>query len=457
MLQNINKKLWENYYECLKQRYSKLGPVKTLHLSSLSVLEGTSITINCDICISPNDVYTIENIEWVYRDIRNINAEDTQIDLLDENNIMSYEDGNLTLYNVQRFQEGLYWCKMGDTLSNYHYLYVTDESEPTIMVRPEEALNAQHPTPPLMLYSYGLKIFSSWSPWSPCSLCGMVGTCVRYGHCTISLLKFEQEDDEVESNEALSTEKSIQQRSKNEIDSISEQPTEYVNERLTEEEKISHRRLKRLAKNVLKMFQNKLPCRSSFTPRLIQEIPEIKNRKTEIMKKFCKVKCPTDTIYEVRDRNGKVIETANNSAGIFSLAQGIPELQPSVKRVTLYEKHGYSLNLKCPGNMNTDLPVVWKVGTKILDPNLIKIQSGGRISIDSREQIKFKSLRYADINIYSCWQRNTLSGVIRLEVSYDMPKNLDYRVIMLGAIPLISVFLYVYYRAWVGRKRNSSL
>lgn len=43
-LQNINKKLWENYYKCLKQRYSKLGPVKTLHLSSLSVLEGTSIT-----------------------------------------------------------------------------------------------------------------------------------------------------------------------------------------------------------------------------------------------------------------------------------------------------------------------------------------------------------------------------------------------------------------------------
>ncbi|XP_057322442.1 uncharacterized protein LOC130665847 isoform X2 [Microplitis mediator] len=441
-LQNINRKLWDYYYECLRKRYSDIGPEKALRLSSLSVLEGTSITLKCNICISPNDAYTIESIEWFYRDIRDINPEDTQIDTLDENIVMSSDDGALTLYNVQTFQEGLYWCKMINTLSDYYYLYVADENEPIITVRPEEAIEAQHPVPPLILYSYGLKVFSTWSPWSPCSLCNMIGTRVRYGHCTISLLEPPQENNE----------ESIEQVSKNMLEDISDE-TENVGEQLTTEEKISRERLKRLARKVLRMFQNQLPCRSSFTPRKIKEIYEIKTRKTEIMKKFCKVKCPHNVVYEVRDRNGRVIETANNSAGIFSLAQGVPEIQPSVKRITLYENHGYSLKLKCPGNMNIDLPIVWKIGTKILNPESLQKQSYGRIFIDSRQQINFKHLRYADINIYSCWQRNTLAGVIRLEVSYEMPKNLDYRVMMLGAIPLISVFLYVYYRAWRGRNR----
>lgn len=40
----------------------------------------------------------------------------------------------------------------------------------------------------------------------------------------------------------------------------------------------------------LNMFGNKIPCRSENTPLKIQNISDVKNRKSEIMQQYCKVK-----------------------------------------------------------------------------------------------------------------------------------------------------------------------
>lgn len=42
-------------------------------------------------------------------------------------------------------------------------------------------------------------------------------------------------------------------------------------------------------KTALSLFKNKLPCKSSLVPKQIQLMPIIKNRSTEIMKRYCKV------------------------------------------------------------------------------------------------------------------------------------------------------------------------
>lgn len=59
--------------------------------------------------------------------------------------------------------------------------------------------------------------------------------------------------------------------------------------------------------------------------------------------------CPEETIFEVKDKQGNVIETANNSAGIYSMLQGIPQLEPPIKRMLQYEKTGENIVISCPG------------------------------------------------------------------------------------------------------------
>lgn len=53
-------------------------------------------------------------------------------------------------------------------------------------------------------------------------------------------------------------------------------------------------------------------------------------------------------IFQVRDEKNNVLESANNSAGIYSMIQGIPEAL-SVTRVVIYEKHNKKIRLVCPG------------------------------------------------------------------------------------------------------------
>lgn len=60
-------------------------------------------------------------------------------------------------------------------------------------------------------------------------------------------------------------------------------------------------------------------------------------------------KCQRNIIFEVRDEKGNVLESANNSAGIYSMIQGIPQLLPSITRNVIYEKYNKKIKLVCPG------------------------------------------------------------------------------------------------------------
>lgn len=107
-------------------------------------------------------------------------------------------------------------------------------------------------------------------------------------------------------------------------------------------------------------------------------------------------------------------------------------------------------------NLNIDLPIVWQIGTKKINTQTINQQSQGRISVDFHNRIIFKKLRYADANIYSCWQRNELTGTVRLRVSYELTSEidkLDHRVLMLVSIPVVFTMLWVFWRAFQGRNR----
>lgn len=59
--------------------------------------------------------------------------------------------------------------------------------------------------------------------------------------------------------------------------------------------------------------------------------------------------CKEEQVFEVHDKMGNVIEKANNSAGIYSLAQGLPSIEPQVERRLQYEELGTDVVLRCPG------------------------------------------------------------------------------------------------------------
>nr|XP_012137770.1 PREDICTED: uncharacterized protein LOC105662123 [Megachile rotundata] len=204
---------------------------------------------------------------------------------------------------------------------------------------------------------------------------------------------------------------------------------------------------------ILDLFRNKLPCKSKHVPKELLNIPEIKNRQTEMMVRFCKIKCPQNKIFEVRDKQGNVIESANNSAGIYSMIQGVPVPPPTIIRTTIYQRYNKKAILICPGYLNADIPITWNVNNKILNPEVIKSQSQGRIYINPQMHIIFKSLKFEDSNVYSCWQKDKIIGVMKLTVTGELELQTNYSVIMIGGILIIIVFMMIFWKAFQGRKR----
>lgn len=54
-------------------------------------------------------------------------------------------------------------------------------------------------------------------------------------------------------------------------------------------------------------------------------------------------------VFEVRDERGNILESANNSAGIYSMVQSIPKPLPPVLRNVIYEERDKKIKLVCPG------------------------------------------------------------------------------------------------------------
>lgn len=47
-----------------------------------------------------------------------------------------------------------------------------------------------------------------------------------------------------------------------------------------------------------------------------------------------------------------------------------------------------------------DVPIVWQIDDKIINPSQIERQSNGRIRINSQKYVIFRSLRLEDAGIY---------------------------------------------------------
>lgn len=54
-------------------------------------------------------------------------------------------------------------------------------------------------------------------------------------------------------------------------------------------------------------------------------------------------------MFEVHDERGNILESANNSADIYSIIQGLPQPLPSIARNVIYEKYNKKIKLVCSG------------------------------------------------------------------------------------------------------------
>lgn len=60
-------------------------------------------------------------------------------------------------------------------------------------------------------------------------------------------------------------------------------------------------------------------------------------------------KCKDEAVYEVKDVHGNILEQANNSAGIYSMEQGMPPSEPHIEKSLEYRKANSDITLSCPG------------------------------------------------------------------------------------------------------------
>ncbi|GFQ67649.1 uncharacterized protein TNCT_337501, partial [Trichonephila clavata] len=62
------------------------------------------------------------------------------------------------------------------------------------------------------------------------------------------------------------------------------------------------------------------------------------------------IPCPSEaSIVLVTDKTGAVVDAVDNSKGIFSMHQPLPNLPALAKRITLYEEVESSIIVTCPG------------------------------------------------------------------------------------------------------------
>jgi len=62
-----------------------------------------------------------------------------------------------------------------------------------------------------------------------------------------------------------------------------------------------------------------------------------------------KVKCNNDDIFEIKDIHGNLKEKVNNSAGIYSQLQIMPELPQKVETIVIVTTLNEQLYVTCPG------------------------------------------------------------------------------------------------------------
>ncbi|CAH1176230.1 unnamed protein product [Phaedon cochleariae] len=412
----IHQQKWNDYYTCLKAQNESLGKYQAVTPEAILAFDGNNIKLACKICLSPEEISTIDSVTWEWAPVHGKHLELIEFT---ENIFESPEDKILHIYNLQIEHSGQYICRLGESLTAPYFLTVVDMNDTEIIeVHSPQAPLGPYPKDPEVIQSYNLILDTEWSDWSRCSTCDKIGKRHKLGYCSI----YSKENKELSFNDM-----------DNDTDTTTDEITNVDLE-------------------LFSIFQFGIPCNSHILPAAIKELPQVKTRHNEIMIGYCKVNCPKNEIFEVKDKNGKVIEKANNTAGIYSLLQPLPPLEPPIERRTTYGVKGKTIVLTCPGNMNSDAPIQWQIGNKNLIPEIVSQESKGRIFISITDRIHIKNAKIADSNIYSCWQEKELAGTIRLIVEKKFEFNFNHHVMLLGIVVILAVFLHVFVKAFAGRK-----
>nr|CAI5833635.1 unnamed protein product [Callosobruchus analis] len=414
----VNKAKWEEYYQCLRKQNESLGSRLSATPEAVLGFEGHNIKLMCKMCISPQERHKTDAIvwEWASQDAKKFQPID-----LTEHIVISPEDKTLHLYNLQMEQTGQYICRLGESLTAPYFLTILNVSDSELNeVHTPEAPLGPYPAVSDIIEEYGLILDTEWSAWSVCSKCDKIGRKHKLGYCII----FSKEYRDFISAASNST-----------VDE-----TEFGSE------------VTPIDLELFTVFKYGIPCKSHILPTAIKDLPQVKARNNEVMVGYCKVECPKEGVFEILDKDGKVIEKANNSAGIYSLMQELPPLEPDVERILVYAVKGKPIVLACPGNLNSDAPVLWQIGDKNLVSELIAAESKGRIYVSISDKIYIKSAKIADSNIYSCWQQKELAGTIRLVVEKKFEMNFNHHIMLIGLVIILSVLLYVFVKAFFGRK-----
>ncbi|XP_066249514.1 Ig-like V-type domain-containing protein FAM187A [Euwallacea similis] len=395
-----NKEKWKEYYDCLQSQFNNLNVHKSVTPEALVGFETSIVKMECKICLSPLDSKNKESITWEWA-----TKDDEGFSLVEysEHILLAPEDRSLQIFNLRDEHTGQYMCKLGESTTTPYFLTVINITETTMdKVHSPSAPKGPYSKKPENI-PFGLIIDTQWGEWSVCSTCDKVGKKHKLGYCTVYFKG-------VGNNMELEAEENGRKRFESEIT------------------------------NLFKIFKYGIPCQSYILPNVVKTLPEVRGRKNEIMIGYCKVKCPINNIFEVRDKSGNVIERVDNSKGIYSMSQKLPPMEPSVERRLQYEVKGSDIVLQCPG----DAPIQWQIAEKTLKAEVIWAESNGRIFISITDRIHIKKAKMSDSNIYSCWQLERLAGSVRLVVEKKFELNFNHSVMLFGLVLILGIFLYMF-------------
>ncbi|CAG9564294.1 unnamed protein product [Danaus chrysippus] len=214
-----------------------------------------------------------------------------------------------------------------------------------------------YPMKPVYLNPF-LVMFSVWSEWSECSQCGVVGRRRRYAMCYVSRI-----------NEYKTTFKSNMTNSDEE------------------------------SSKLFKVYPDGIPCRSRILPPSIRKMMSVQQRPNEIMLGLCRVRCK-EAIVNIRSQSGDIIESVNNTAGVYSLHQNPPLQPPLPARRIMYVEPGERVIIICYGTTLRDIPFTWRVDTHEVSPRYLWSASRDRIHLNARDHIVIKHVLYSDARVY---------------------------------------------------------
>lgn len=66
--------------------------------------------------------------------------------------------------------------------------------------------------------------------------------------------------------------------------------------------------------------------------------------------------------------------------------------------------------------------------------------------------LKFSNTIIINNFYFSCWQNDALAGTVRLVVEKKIQMNFNHHIMLVGVVVILSTFLYVFIKAFFGRK-----